>query len=114
VRVQASGAKSYVFKYSHGTGRGAPTRRMTLARVGKVTPEEARGLAKKKAGEVAHGADPVMDRRKAAASAEGTLQSVVENYLAREGYKLRTADLRRTAFNGCFQCLGRGRLATLQ
>src|SRR5882757_779149 len=81
VRVQGSGAKSYVVKYSVGTGRGAPTRRMTLARVGKVTPEEARGLAKKKAGEVAHGADPVMDRRKAAASAEGTLRSVVENFL---------------------------------
>jgi hypothetical protein len=41
VRVQASGAKSYVFKYSAGSGRGAPTRRLTLARVGKVTPEEA-------------------------------------------------------------------------
>jgi hypothetical protein len=28
VRVQGSGAKSYVFKYSAGSGRGAPTRRM--------------------------------------------------------------------------------------
>jgi hypothetical protein len=26
VRVQASGAKSYVVKYSAGSGRGAPTR----------------------------------------------------------------------------------------
>jgi integrase len=106
VRVQASGAKSYVFKYSHGAGRGAPTRRMTLARVGKVTPEEARGLAKRRAGEVAHGADPAMERRKAAASAEGTLRCVVENYLAREGYKLRTVDLRRTAFKRVLSALG--------
>jgi Arm DNA-binding domain len=68
VRVQASGAKSYVFKYSYGTGRGAPTRRMTLARVGSVTPEEAHGLAKREAGKVAHGADPASakaDERKA-------------------------------------------------
>jgi integrase len=68
VRIQASGAKSYVFKYSAGTGRGAPTRRMTLARIGKVTPEEARGLAKREAGKVAHGADPAAakaDERKA-------------------------------------------------
>jgi integrase len=97
VRVQASGAKSYVFKYSAGTGRGAPTRRMTLARVGKVTPEEARGLAKREAGKVAHGADPVVDRRKAKATAENTLRSIVEKYLEREGARLRTtADWRAT------------------
>jgi integrase len=98
VRVQASGAKSYVFKYSHGTGRGAPTRRMTLARVGKVTPEEARGLAKREAGKVAHGADPVRDRRKAKARAENTLRGVTENYFAREGDKLRSGAGRRAAF----------------
>jgi integrase len=98
VRVQASGAKSYVFKYSHGTGRSAPTRRMTLARVGNVTPEEARGLAKREAGKVAHGADPVRDRRKAKALAENTLRSVTESYFAREGDRLRSAAGRRAAF----------------
>jgi Arm DNA-binding domain len=98
VRVQASGVKSYVFKYSPGTGRGVPTRRMTLARVGKVTPDEARAMAKKKAGEVAHGADPVMDRRKVVATAADTLRSVVESYFAREGDKLRTADTRWASF----------------
>jgi integrase len=98
VRVQASGTKSYVFKYSHGTGRGAPTRRMTLARVGKVTPEEARGLAKREAGKVAHGVDPVRDRRMAKGSAENTLRSVVEKYLEREGANLRTRADRRAAF----------------
>jgi integrase len=98
VRVQASGAKSYVFKYSAGTGRGAPTRRMTLARVGKVTPEEARGLAKREAGKVAHGADPVVDRRKAKAPAEDTLRSVVAKYLEREGSSLRTTADRRATF----------------
>jgi integrase len=98
VRVQASGAKSYVFKYSAGAGRGAPTRRMTLARVGSVTPDEARVLAKQRAGEVVHGADPVMDRRKAQEAAGDTLRAVFEKYLAREAASLRTALHRRATF----------------
>jgi hypothetical protein len=47
IRVQASGATSYVVKYRAGSGRGAPTRRVTIARLGKVTPDEARDLARK-------------------------------------------------------------------
>jgi integrase len=80
VRVQASGAKSYVVKYSAGSGRGAPTRRMTLARVGKVTPDEARDLAKKTLGSVAHGADPAA-QKKADRRAE-TLNEVAAMFLA--------------------------------
>jgi hypothetical protein len=62
VRVQTTGAKSYVVKYRAGTGRGAPTRRVTLSKVGKITPDEARALAKKTLGSVAHGADPAAQR----------------------------------------------------
>src|SRR5262245_53148165 len=58
VRVQASGAMSYVVKYRAGSGRSAPTRRVTLARAGKITPDKARDLARKTLGSVAHGADP--------------------------------------------------------
>src|SRR5262245_33487373 len=58
VRVQQAGAKSYVVKYRAGSGRGAPTRRVTLGRVGTLTPDEARALAKKTLGAVAHGSDP--------------------------------------------------------
>jgi hypothetical protein len=32
VRVQSTGAMSYVVKYRSGSGRGAPTRRLTLAK----------------------------------------------------------------------------------
>ena len=46
VRIQTSGAKSYVIKYRAGSGRAAPTRRLTLAKIGTLTPEEARTLAK--------------------------------------------------------------------
>src|SRR6516162_3696520 len=58
VRVQPTGAKSYVVKYRVGSGRGAPTRRMTLGRVGTLTPDEARALARRTLGAVAHGSDP--------------------------------------------------------
>jgi hypothetical protein len=47
VRVQPSGAKSYIVKYRVGTGRTAPTRRITIGAVGKLTPDQARTLAKK-------------------------------------------------------------------
>jgi Arm DNA-binding domain len=79
VRVQTTGAKSYVVKYRAGTGRGAPTRRVTLSKVGKITPEEARTLAKKTLGSVAHGADPAAQR--AAEKRASTLAEVAEQFL---------------------------------
>jgi integrase len=58
VRVRASGGRSYVVLYRAGSGRGAPVRRVTLGSVGKLTPDQARSLAKKILGNVAHGLDP--------------------------------------------------------
>src|SRR6476620_10564442 len=58
VRVRPTGAMSYVVVYRAGSGRGAPVRRFTIANVGKVTPEAARGRAKSILGAVAHGHDP--------------------------------------------------------
>jgi Arm DNA-binding domain len=46
VRVQPTGVKSYVVKYRAGSGRGAPTRRVTLGKVGILTPDEARALGR--------------------------------------------------------------------
>lgn len=80
VRVQARGAKSYVVKYRAGSGRGAPTRRVTLARVGTLTPDDARILAKKNLGAVAHGSDPAA--LKAAERRASTLRELAETYLA--------------------------------
>ena len=69
LRVQPSGVMSYVAKYRAGSGRAAPTRRVTLGRIGKITPDEAEKLAKRVLGAVAHGADPAAtksaDRRAA-------------------------------------------------
>jgi hypothetical protein len=94
VRVQSSGAKSYVCKYRAGTGRSAPTRRATLGPTSKLTPDEARTLAKKMLGSVAHGQYP----QKVNAAAENTLKCITENYLTREGAGLRTVEERRATF----------------
>src|SRR5260370_15273300 len=79
VRVQTTGAMSFVVKYRAGSGRTAPTRRLTLAKVGTITPDEARTLAKKTLGSVAHGADPAAQR--AADKRASTLAEVAEQFL---------------------------------
>ena len=62
VRVRATGGLSYIVQYKAGSGRGAPTRRVTLGSVGKMTPEQARAAARKVLGSVAHGKDPAADK----------------------------------------------------
>lgn len=79
VRVQVTGSVSYFVKYRAGSGRGAPTRRLTLAKAGTITPDEARTLAKKTLGSVAHGADPAAQR--AAEKRASTLAEVAEQFL---------------------------------
>ncbi len=122
VRVQPTGEKSYIAKYRAGSGRNAPTRRVTLGPVGKLTPDEARRLAKLTLGSVAHGLDPaatktaerraatlkeladvflsehVEAKRKPATAAHyrDILQRIVLPELgARQGEKVTTADLAR-------------------
>ena len=62
VRVRPSGAKTYIVQYRAGAGRKAPTRKLTLGTVGKLTPDEARILARKAVGSIAHGSDPAGKR----------------------------------------------------
>jgi integrase len=80
VRVKSSGAMSYVVKYRAGSGRGAPTRRVTLGKVDNLTPDEARTLAKRTLGAVAHGTDPAA--LKAAERRASTLRELAGIYLA--------------------------------
>jgi hypothetical protein len=62
-------------------GRNRPRRaeRVTLSKVGKITPNEARTLAKRTLGSVAHGADPAAQR--AAEKRASTLAEVAEQFL---------------------------------
>jgi integrase len=80
LRVQSTGAKSYVVKYRAGSGRGSPTKRVTLDRVGKITPDEARDLAKKTLAKVAHGDDPAA--QKAAERHASTVAELAKVFLA--------------------------------
>ena len=89
VRVQTTGAMSYVVKYRAGSGRAAPTRRLTLAKIGTLTPDEARTLAKKTLGSVAHGADPAAQR--AADKRASTLAEVAEQFLTEHVEAKRSA-----------------------
>src|SRR5262249_29250854 len=79
VRIRPTGAKSYVLKYRAGTGRSAPTRRLTLGSIGKLTPDQARALAKKTLGAVAQGIDPASDR--AEEKRASTLRELAELFL---------------------------------
>jgi len=62
VRVRKSGAMSYIVRYRAGFGRSAPVRRVTIAKIGKVTPEQAREVAKDLLASVVKGKDPAKDR----------------------------------------------------
>ncbi len=103
VRVRPSGAMSYMVSYRAGSGRAAAKKRLTIGKVGKITPEDARNLARSILGQVAHGRDPAAERRKAEGSVGNTLRSVVENFLVRGAHdrnkiKLRTVDAQRATF----------------
>jgi integrase len=89
VRVQITGARSYVVKYRAGSGRSTPTRRVTLGALGKLTPDEARKLAKATLGSVAHGADPAAV--KAAERRGATLKELAELFLAEHAEAKRKA-----------------------
>ena len=84
--VTKAGHKSFVYQY-----RAAHrSRRMTFPIT--IGLDKARKEAKKALGGVVSGGDPLQERRKAAAEAENTLQSICEEYLRRDGKKLRIRD----------------------
>jgi integrase len=80
VRLQPSGAKTYVFQYRAGGGRAAPRRRITIARVGDIELDQARTLAEQARGAVAHGRDPAAE--KTARNAADTVRQLAEFFLA--------------------------------
>lgn len=60
VRMMPSGVASFLIKYRNAENR---QRKMTIGRVGTLTPEEARQLAREKLAEVSKGADPSAERQ---------------------------------------------------
>ena len=85
-----SGVISYGYRYRAKSGK---QRWLPLGLHGAVTPDEARGLAKRAAGDVAHGRDPQSERANARAAAINTVNKVLDDFLARNvgARKLRSA-----------------------
>jgi len=85
LRVAPTGVKSYIARYRTGGGRTGTLRQITLGRHGVITPDEARALARKTLGAVAHGNDPALGRLEERAGL--TLSAVVEAFLAEHAEK---------------------------
>src|SRR5262249_51116802 len=88
-----SGHKSFVCQYR----AGRRSRRLTIK--GILSLDKARKQAKTVLFAVAGGSDPLEERRQVEAAAENNLKSICEEYLRREGKKLRTADWRRAVLH---------------
>jgi integrase len=69
--------------------------RMTPSSPSFLGLNDARKWARTELAKVAHGRDPLREKRNAVMAGKNTLRSVCEEYLKREGGKLRTVDGRR-------------------
>ncbi|MDE2561247.1 MAG: site-specific integrase [Sphingomonadales bacterium] len=82
LRVSPTGEKAWFVVYRAGDGgRDAPRRRVTIGKVGTITPEQAREAAQKLLSSVRLGADPAT--AKAARRASATVSQLAEAFLTR-------------------------------
>jgi integrase len=103
VRRLESGAASYAYRYRvKGTNE---QRLISLGLHGTITTEQARTLAKKRAGEVADGKDPKGEREETRAQAKlekladtNTVDAILDKFEARYSSKLRSGDQIKRAF----------------
>ena len=81
IRVQPTGAKSFIVNYRPGDGgRKAPNKRVVIGRYGRITPDRARRVAQELLGRAAAGDDPAGER--AEARGMSTLAEAFEDYMA--------------------------------
>jgi integrase len=86
--VTRAGHKSYVCRYRVNGSR--QQHRMTIADARVLSLDDARKEAKAIKGAVIRGGDPLIERRRAEASAADTLQAVCEEFLTRQaGMKIK-------------------------
>lgn len=75
IRVKPSGIKSYVIRYRTPSGQ----RRLTLGQHGRITPDQARDLAKKRFHEISQQKDPSAQRKEEREAP--TVRELAERYL---------------------------------
>jgi integrase len=104
-RRPGSGAITYGFRYRPKEG---PTRQrwLTLGRHGNITVEQARTLAKKRAGEVADARDPVaedkakqLENEKTKLAVKNTVNAILDIFVARHVKQLRSGYQVERAFD---------------
>jgi len=84
VRVQPSGATSYVLRYRIGGGRGSSQRRSSIGKPGVISLHEARSIARDHLAAVARGADPFGERqaRRDAPTANALFDRFLDEHVA--------------------------------
>jgi integrase len=88
VRMKRSGAACYLIQYRNAEGR---TRRLKIANIGALTPDEARRLAGDRLREVAAGGDPSAERR--ALRAAVTVSQLCDLYLQDAEERIKASTL---------------------
>ncbi|OJW51157.1 MAG: hypothetical protein BGO67_12585 [Alphaproteobacteria bacterium 41-28] len=86
--VLPSGRRTYCIEYRNAD---RIKKRLKLGVHGTITTEEARDLAKKRLGQVAHGEDPTEQRKQV--NLLPTMKDLAINYIERHGYKKRPKSL---------------------
>jgi integrase len=82
LRIRATGSASWLFQYRPRGGRAMPSRKATLGPWPAMTLAAARAAARIKSGQVASGADPVVERRVEKVRERNLLSKVLTNYEA--------------------------------
>ena len=88
VRMKPSGSGAYIVQYRTAEGR---TRRLALGKIGTLTPDEARILARDKLVAATKGADPSAERH--AARASMTVAELCDLYLAQAASRIKASTL---------------------
>jgi integrase len=91
-----TGAVTYSLRYRT---RDGDRKRLQIGMHGNITPDEARRIAKQRAGEIAGGSDPATEIKQAAAIAGKTVSVVWDEYARRELGKKRSAKDQISSFD---------------
>ncbi|OPZ78612.1 MAG: site-specific tyrosine recombinase XerC [Alphaproteobacteria bacterium ADurb.Bin438] len=91
VRVRGT-TKSWIIKYRNASGR---QRKLTLGKTTKLTPEQAKSLAKQHLGNIEKGEDPAEDKQENRKSM--TVAELCDRYINEKGWMARTGKEKKSS-----------------